>query len=1225
MLKALELFGFKSFADKTRFEFPSGISVVVGPNGSGKSNVVDSVKWVLGSQSAKSLRGKEMTDVIFNGCASRGPAGTGEVTLTLDNSEGRLAIDAKEVHVTRRVYRSGEGEYLINRQPCRLRDIRELLASTGITTEAYCIIEQGKVDALLQSSPKDRRVIFEEAAGISQFKIKKAAAARRMERVEQNLLRLSDIVDEVESRLRSVRLQAGKARRYREATERLRQLRTEVALVDWRALTKQLTGRESQLVELSNRIDQCNAQLAGDEAAGLEFERRLEASAQRIRELEAEASKTREQMAARQVTLDNQQARRLELNEEVARIREQLAGMSNQDGSTDDRFRDAEKQVATAISELSAADAEFTLQTQRVEKAQDELNAAISVQQPLRERLAEYLRAVSSLGEQIAALEPQLPVTTAGLENVRAKLTDLARTRDELSPELTRLEKAEADISALVERNRALLTGAEQRLGEVRREFARADVHHRRTDGQLTRVRERIAVLSELEDRLEGLGTGVQDVLRAAAEAPGELPGQVHGLVADLFHVDVDTASLVEVALGERTQYVVVSSAQPLLEWLQGHPVRVADRVGFLTLDNRQIITALDHVDLTAEPGVMGRADGYVESAAEYQAMAKRLLGRTWLVDRLSTALRLFHTTGRGLEFVTSDGEFLAADGTLIVGPRQAAAGMLSRRSELRACHEQARDLESQLADLAATLSRLDKDRADQESLVASSVSAYTAAAGKLSNAQRQTATCAAKVDHLAHEHGRLHEEYRQAEERLAAARTQIEASSQEQAKNRLAAEQLEEQLAASEQQLSMLKNQHAREYAAATEQKIALARLEQRAEMLRQQMEQALQSQQERDQLLAEMRGQLATREGQAVELDEAVRVTRHTLADLSANKQRYAEQFAVHAAADESIRRERAALLDQLRVRREQLAALQAQQHKVEVTADRLRHELQTLGERMQDDYGIKLANAEGIAEQNAGSVSDREAIEQEIAQLRDQINNIGAINLEALDELEQIETRFEKLSGQYRDLVEAKASLERIVQRINVDSRQLFLTTLEMIRGHFQELFRRLFGGGEADIIVDEADDILESGIEIVAKPPGKEACSISLLSGGEKTLTCVALLLAVFRSKPSPFCILDEVDAALDEANIGRFVAVLREFLSFTQFIVISHSKKTMSGADTIYGVTMEESGVSKRVSVRFEDVSEDGQISPGTLLSTGSASKATGESADGAGVPARRAA
>src|SRR5215212_4232005 len=298
MLKALELFGFKSFADKTRFEFPSGISVVVGPNGSGKSNVVDAVKWVLGSQSAKSLRGKEMTDVIFNGCPTRTPLGTGEVTLTLENADRRLAIDSNEVHVTRRVYRSGEGEYLINRQPCRLKDIRELLAATGMTTEAYCIIEQGKVDALLQSSPRDRRVIFEEAAGISQFKAKKALAMRRMERVEQNLLRLSDIVDEVESRLRSVRLQAGKARRYREATERLRQLRTEVALVDWRALTKQLTSRESQVLELRNRIEERNSQLADDEVAGLEFERRNDASAQRIRELEAEASKTREQMAA---------------------------------------------------------------------------------------------------------------------------------------------------------------------------------------------------------------------------------------------------------------------------------------------------------------------------------------------------------------------------------------------------------------------------------------------------------------------------------------------------------------------------------------------------------------------------------------------------------------------------------------------------------------------------------------------------------------------------------------------------------------------------------------------------------------------------------------------------------------------------------------------------------------------------------------------------------------
>jgi chromosome segregation protein len=1221
MLKALELFGFKSFADKTRLEFPSGICVVVGPNGSGKSNIVDAVKWVLGSQSAKSLRGKEMIDVIFNGCASRGPSGTGEVTLTLDNSDGRLALDTKEVHVTRRVYRSGEGEYLLNRQPCRLRDIRELLSSTGITTEAYCIIEQGKVDALLQSSPRDRRVIFEEAAGISQFKLKKATAMRRMERVEQNLLRLSDIVDEVESRLRSVRLQAGKARRYRECTERLRRLRTEVALVDWQTLTKQLAAREKQLAELRHRTEEQNALLAADEAAGQEFERRIEASAQQIRELEAEASATREQIAVRQATVENQRARRVELEQEAAQICEQLAAMNNQGGTADEQFRDAAEQLALAEAELVKVGAECTRLSDDAKLSQLELDELIAAQQLAATKLAEHSRAISNATDQNSALESQLPLATATLERAQERLADLAQQREQLSVALKGFEIAEAEVAAQNGQHRASLAAAERRLTEVRREFSRADAHHRRTDAQLTRVRERVAVLTELEDRFEGLGSGVQNVLRLAHDAGEALSGQVHGLIADLFHVDVDTASLVEVALGERTQYIVFSAANRLLDWLAARRLRVADRVGFLALDNRQSATALDHVDLSAEPGVMGRADRFVETAAEYQPLARRLLGRTWLVDRLSTALQLSQTTGRGLEFVTSDGEFLAADGTLIVGPRQAAAGMLSRRSELRSCHDQARELERQLADQTVTCSRLDKERAEQEALVASSVSAYTSAAGKLADARRQTASCAAQLDRIDHEHRRLEEDCRVTLERVAATRAQIEANLQETANNQLAAARLETQLRGGEQELLALQERQVQEQAAAMEHKIGLARCEQRVEMLRQQMHQAQRSQQERDHLLAEMRQQLETRESQIVALDEIMLASRQALVELVSLKQSHAEKFARHGEADEAIRRERAAVIEQIRAGRDQLAGLQAQQHKVEVAATRTRHEAQSLCERMQDDYGIDLAAAsqskstqDGVrsneqstnddallsAPRSPVPAIDREAIEREIAQLRDQINSIGAINLDALDELEQIESRFEKLSAQYRDLVDAKESLERIIQRINTDSRQLFLTTVETIRGHFQELFRQLFGGGEADIVVDEAEDVLEGGIEIVAKPPGKEACSISLLSGGEKTLTCVALLLAVFRSKPSPFCVLDEVDAALDEANIGRFVAVLREFLSFTQFIVITHSKKTMSGADTLYGVTMEESGVSKRVSVRFEDVSEDGHISQNAL-------------------------
>src|SRR3954468_24766521 len=348
MLKALELSGFKSFADRTRFDFPPGVCVVVGPNGSGKSNVVDAVKWVLGSQSAKSLRGKEMTDVIFNGCPTRPAMGTSEVTLTLENGDRRLAIDANEVHVSRRVYRSGEGEYLINRQPCRLKDVRDLLAATGMTTEAYCIIEQGKVDALLQSSPRDRRVIFEEAAGISQFKAKKAVALRRMERVEQNLLRLSDIVDEVESRLRTIRSQAGKARRYRECTERLQQLRTEVALVDWRHFTEQIDARQKQFAELKQRIDERTAAIDLSDTAAQDLDGKIQFASGESREIEGRASAAREQIAALHATLESQRIRKAELLEEIARIRAQLAAMDTQDTTAGDIFRDAHQKLEAA-------------------------------------------------------------------------------------------------------------------------------------------------------------------------------------------------------------------------------------------------------------------------------------------------------------------------------------------------------------------------------------------------------------------------------------------------------------------------------------------------------------------------------------------------------------------------------------------------------------------------------------------------------------------------------------------------------------------------------------------------------------------------------------------------------------------------------------------------------------------------------------------------------------
>ncbi|MEX2316863.1 MAG: chromosome segregation protein SMC [Pirellulales bacterium] len=1203
MLKALELSGFKSFADRTRFEFPPGISVVVGPNGSGKSNLVDAVKWVLGSQSAKSLRGQEMVDVIFNGSASRGPLGTAEVTLTLDNAKGTLPIEAGEVHVTRRVYRSGEAEYLINRQPCRLRDIRDLLSGTGITTEAYCIIEQGKVDALLQSSPRERRVIFEEAAGISQFKSKKAAALRRLERVEQNLLRLSDIVDEVESRVRTVRMQAGKARRYRECANRLQELRTQVGLVDWRALTEKIVAREQQLADLSRRQREHEASLAGHESQAQELERTLETSLERQRAIEAAASGVREQIAARQAALESQRARRGELQQEVARSRRQLAAMNSRLDNTSQQFRDVAAEFRTAEAELAELVALTRQHVELARQSQTALDQARGKLDRCRADLSQAERTVTLLANQLTTLRGQQLSCRGQHEQLQKLLADSDSARDALAAQLREHEQAEAEVVRQVDSHKANLGAAEQSLSILRRDLARADKQHRQLEERLMRTRERISVLSELEERLEGLDGGVQQVLQLARDAPdGPLRG-VCGVVADLFHVDVDSAPLIEMALGERAQFIVLKSAAPLLERLAREPLGIMGRVGFLRLDTRPAVTAMDQIDLSSEPGVMGRADRFIETAPQFMPLVQRLLGRTWLVDRLATAARLHQGAGRGLEFVTSDGELLASDGTLIVGTRSAVIGILSRRSELRAGHEQTLELERQLAQQNALHSKLQQDFARQEELVAASRSALVETSVKLTECRQHSAAARMRLDQTDRERESAAQQLRRCDEQLSALQADLEATIEQHA----VAEQTIANLVAESQTLGAAfvaaEQRHSELQITVTEGQVASARCEERVELLRQQMEQAARDQQEKDRALADARQRLSVREAQLAEQEANMLEGGQSLAELFLRKEQHATESASQSAADESLRRRRAELGAQIRDARQQLSALQTQRHKLDVAADRLRHERQTLCERMHEDYGIDLstiatgeaASAAGLSGENP--LANRDAVEQEIADLRNQIAAIGPVNMDALAELEELESRFNNLSRQYRDLVDAKTSLERIINRINSDTRQLFAATLEAVRGHFQELFRRLFGGGEADIVLDDQEDVLECGIDIIARPPGKEACSISLLSGGEKTLTCVALLLAVFRSKPSPFCVLDEVDAALDESNIGRFVGVLHDFLSFTQFIVVTHSKKTMAGGDTLYGVTMEESGVSKRVAVRFEDVSEEGQILP----------------------------
>ncbi|MCA9144286.1 MAG: chromosome segregation protein SMC [Planctomycetaceae bacterium] len=1193
MLKALELIGFKSFADKTRFEFPPGITVVVGPNGSGKSNIVDAMKWVLGAQSAKALRGKDMSDVIFKGSSEGGRKmlNAAEATIIFDNAENRLPIEAPEVHVSRRVYRSGESEYLINGQPCRLKDIRDLFRGTGVGTDAYSLIEQGKVERMLQASAKDRRAMFEEAAGISRFKAKKVEAQRRLGRVEQNLLRLSDIVEEVDSRLRSVRSQATKARRYREYSGRLQQLRTQVGLTDWWRLSREAAQFESEQQRLKDESAAAAAELEALEARSLEQEVEITNAVEMTRVSENQLARNREQIVVRESSCDQSRATMQDLEDIAARHRRQLAAMTGRAGDlqarlkeTTDGLRDAQEaydQIRGRVTSHERALAEVTSQLERL-RADRETRRA---------EHADGLKAVSVLGGRISSRESQLESLRTAQERAQQRLTELGTTVRVCSEELAAATNADETFAHEVATKRAALDGARANLVSLRKELAAKQDELNGLQHRQSTVRERALVLKELEESREGLSAGVRDVLVAAGDATDGPLADVKGLVADLLQVSVDIAPLVDVALGDRAQHLVVSG-DSLLDEIQSHRYRPAGRVGFMQLE-----AALDdrhRANLAGRPGVIGRADQLVTCNKHFEPIKQRLLGDTWFVESLSIALALSATAGRGCRFVTSNGELVEPDGAIILGPKLSAMGLVSRRSELRDLQTQVETLRTSIEVAVGEVTSLADSVKSQDVAVTQLDVEHSEANKSLVEAQAQSRSLRERLENLNREQGTLTEEMNAARAEQQSLAAELDTDRAELTKLESVISVAEAAVAAVVNRLGDLEKKREEHALEATTAKVDLAKSEQRLESLQARMTQFEEDRRERTRAIDDSRSQLAESSQKLLDTRREILRTTSELAEMYLRKELIEAEIASRAAERERLQIEKRDLSSTLQSLRRKTQKLEEQLHKIELSVGNLEHERRTLADRIRDDYGIELADVGN--EPTEEEQQEREEVEAEIDDLRRKLNNIGAVNMEALNELDDLETRFTSLSGQYNDLVSAKESLERIITKIDADSRRLFEETLEAIRQNFQVLYRKAFGGGRADLVMEQGVDPLEAGVDIIATPPGKPSFDNSLLSGGEKALTAVALLLAIFQYRPSPFCVLDEVDAPFDEANIGRFVDVLRGFLDWTKFIIVTHSKKTMTAATTLYGVTMQESGVSRRVSVRFEDVSDDGHIS-----------------------------
>ncbi len=1195
MLKALELSGFKSFADETRFDFPAGITVVVGPNGSGKSNIVDAIKWVLGAQSAKALRGKEMADVIFKGSGNgqRKPANTAEATIIFENVDNIFGVDTEEVRVTRRVYRSGEGEYLINNQACRLRDIKDMFRGTGVGADAYSLIEQGKVDSLLEASAKDRRAIFEEAAGISRFKAKKVEAQRRLERVEQNLLRLSDIVDEVDHRLNRLKSQAQKARRYQEYSERLQSLRTHVGRVDWHRLSSMLAESEAALTGFQSELGDGSSELEEMESLALELDARNAAAQEQLRECDALVSRVREKIAAGQSTIAAERKRCTELNDQLDRLRHQMRAMTSRAGDMQSRWQSA-RQELDAAEEAHDARRNVVQQAElALKEADDALAEARRRKEAQHAEQIQQMQAASALNQKIVAQQSVIDASSSLVDRTESRLQNLAEALQSAVDSAT-------SLSAQLQTIQEDASQVGERLKEIERTCARAESEYQEKNEHVIALRqrhavigERIALLEEIEQRMEGIGSGVKKLLKMKESGSDGTLSAVRGMVADLVKVrQQEDAEMVAVALGERAQHLVIAGI-PFIDALASGKFQVPGRVGFVRLQSSPPPQFLREVELDGQIGVIGRADRFVEVATEYEHLVQWLLGDTWFVESLDDAVQLHRSLTIPPRLVTRIGEVLERDGRLIVGPHALELGLIPRRAELESLGKKHAAVAQELADSTEELNQSKGALAElktQRDEIASNNNRLDRDSAHL-RLEYEAAT--KRRDELQNDHDALKTEIESAQRAASSAASLLATAQSEWNAIRSVISQLEAALQSDQNEVGQWEQTRTAKHAVLTTAKIELAKSEQHFDALRIRSEQLKRDQDERKQAIVDVQTQtLQAHQRQAEAERNVLRMTSEIAQQYLELEQNQSQSHGLIVTLEDARKRKQEHTLH-LNACRDRMRRIEIKMHECEMQVGRLRQERSGLAERLNEDYGIEVAHL------NAAITDDehpeRDEVGEEISELRRKISNIGSVNMESLEELQDLESRYNALSTQYQDLVDAKESLERIIHKINADSRRLFAETLEAIRVNFQVLFRKVFGGGHADIVLEQDVDILESGIDVVAQPPGKNSLGLQLLSGGERALTAVALLMAIFEYRPSPFCVLDEVDAPLDDSNIGRFAGVLREFLEWTKFVIVTHNKETMTAANTLYGITMQESGVSKRVSVRFEDVNDKGEI------------------------------
>lgn len=1179
-LKSIEVHGFKSFANKINFQFHNGITGIVGPNGSGKSNVADAVRWVLGEQRIKQLRGASMQDVIFSGTELRKPLGYAYVSITLDNADHQLAIDYDEVTVARRIYRSGESEYLINGTPCRLKDVSELFYDTGIGKEGYSIIGQGQIDKILSGKPEERRELFDEAAGIVKFKRRKNAAQKKLEDEKQNLLRVNDILSELEKQIGPLEKQSETARIYLKKKEELKVLDVNMFLLENNRLKEQLESvaekqgiADADLQETSRKYEGIKAEYEQVQEQIEQLDQNIEAARTQLTDtgllkgrLEGEINVLREQinsargneahLRSRLNTLQNEaETRRIDkeaILAEKKQIDEQLSGMEGER----DESRSRLQQVQEKIEELN----------RHIESGKNTIIEALNHRAGIKSRISSF----DTMMEQINIRRAEL---TSRLLRAKSDEAKQEETMHQLQEEFQRIQE---EIRSLNDTQ----TGIEERLGLIHDELSEKDTGLRDTQVVYHQVKSRLDALSNLTERYEGYGGSVKRVMECREAEKG-----IIGVVADIIKVEKKYETAIETALGGNIQNIVTEdedTAKRMIAFLKRNK---AGRATFLPLTSITRPQEFKNADALRETGVIGTADRLVQVEDKYRNVAKSMLGRVLVVDSVDHAVQIARKFHYSIRMVTLEGEQLVPGGAISGGAFKNSSNLLGRRREMEELKGRIREYLVQIDEILEAIeaakaerNRLRRELEDTKSRLQDKFIEQNTARMNVIKAEERKQEAEAGFGELKREEQEIEGRIRQISGEKAAIQKELEESQQLE-------KRLEEQIVSFQKELEEMRKQESRQSGEVSMQELEVEKMLQRQEFHSQNISRI-------DGELARFRAELEeikdglVSNGTEIEQKEAaVAEIEKTMAASSVTQTDAESRLKEEVARKEELSAKQKRFFSEREELAERMGGLDKEVYRLRVQGEKLEEALEARINYMWDEYEITLSDA---AAMRNDKLQDLAALKKEVTALKEQIRKLGDVNVNAIEDYRNLMERYTFLKAQHDDLVEAEKTLLHIIEELDTAMRKQFKEKFGEIACEFDKVFRELFGGGKGTLELMEEEDILEAGIRIIAQPPGKKLQNMMQLSGGEKALTAIALLFAIQNLKPSPFCLLDEIEAALDESNVARFAKYLHKLTKYTQFIVITHRRGTMETADRLYGITMQEKGVSTLVSVNLID-------------------------------------